>query len=180
MSEEIKKLYEDFKNEKDHFIKSNILHKLSKELDIKLAEISKNVNLSPSYISHIMRLKKLPDLIIDGYYSNLISITHLYIISRLLNPKEMIEVYEVVLTKNLTTIDTEYIVRQKLYGIKAEGAYMLDDEKRQISDKLKNLLGGEVKIIQSRIKSKLLVEIKGNLKETTEKLKKLMDFLNKP
>ena len=173
-------LYEDFKSESDHFKKSSILHKLSKELDIKLSEISKNINLSPSYISHIMRLKKLPDLIVDGYYSNLISITHLYIISRLAKHQEMIEVYEEVLTKNLTTIDTEYIVRQKLYGIKEEGSFMLDEEKKQISDKLKNLLGGEIKIIQSRIKSKLLLEIKGNLKETTEKLKKLMDFLNKP
>jgi len=173
-------LYEDFKSESDHFKKSSILHKLSKELDIKLSEISKNINLSPSYISHIMRLKKLPDLIVDGYYSNLISITHLYIISRLSKHQEMIEVYEEVLTKNLTTIDTEYIVRQKLYGIKEEGSFMLDEEKKQISDKLKNLLGGEIKIIQSRIKSKLLLEIKGNLKETTEKLKKLMDFLNKP
>ena len=173
-------LYEDFNSESDHFKKSNILHKLSKELNVKFEEIGKNVNLSPSYISHIMRLKKLPDLIIDGYYSNLISITHLYIISRLLNPKEMIEVYEVVLTKNLTTIDTEYIVRQKLYGIKAEGTFMLDEEKKQISDKLKNLLGSEVKIIQSRIKSKLIVEIKGSLKETTEKLKKFIELLNKP
>ena len=42
--QEINKLYEEFNNEKDHFKKSNLLHKLTKEYNIKLADIGKNIN----------------------------------------------------------------------------------------------------------------------------------------
>lgn len=176
--QEINKLYDEFNNEKDHFKKSNLLHKLTKEYNLKLAEISKNIDLSPSYISHIMRLKKLPDLIIDGYYSNQISITHLYIISRLLEVKDMIQIYEKVLTNNLTTLETDDLVRQKLYGVKSEGNYLLEADKNIIIEKLNNILSGKIKIIQTRVKSKIIIELKGSLKETSDKIKKLMNFLN--
>ena len=175
--QEINKLYDEFNNEKDHFKKSKLLHKLSKEFNLKLAEIGKNINLSPSYISHIMRLIKLPDLIIDGYYSNQISITHLYIISRLLEVKDMIQIYEKVLTNNLTTLETDDLVRQKLYGVKSEGNYLLDVDKNVIIEKLNNILAGKIKIIQTRVKSKIIIELKGSLKETSDKIKKLMNFL---
>lgn len=173
MSIEIKSLYDDFKFEIDHFKKAKILHILSKDKRINFSEIGKNINLSPSYISHILRLLKLPDLIVDGYYSKLVAVTHLYIISRLPTQKDMIEVYETVLTKNLTTLETDEIVRQKLFGIKSEGQYMTNEEKNQLADKITNLTDGGVKIIQSRINSKLSLTIKGSLKETTEKLRKL-------
>ena len=174
--QEINELYYEFNNEKDHFKKSNLLHKLTKEHNLKLVEISKNINLSPSYISHIMRLKKLPELIIDGYYSNQISITHLYIISRLLEVKDMIQIYEKVLTNNLTTLETDDLVRQKLYGVKSEGTYLLDTDKSIIIEKLNNILAGKIKIIQTRVKSKIIIELKGSLKETSDKIKKLISF----
>ncbi|MFH1827484.1 MAG: hypothetical protein ABH812_03595 [bacterium] len=173
MSVEIKSLYDNFKFETDHFKKAEILHILSKEKGIGFSEIGKNINLSPSYISHILRLLKLPDLIVDGYYSKLIAVTHLYIISRLSTHKEMIEVYETVLTKNLTTLETDEIVRQKLFGIKSEGQYMTNEEKQHLGDKITQIVDGKSKIVQSRINSKLTITIKGSLKETTEKLRKL-------
>jgi len=178
MSEEINNLYEDFKYETDHFKKAEILHKLSKDNGIGLAEIGKKVDLSPSYISHILRLLKLPDLIVDGYYSKLIAVSHLYIISRLHSQKEMIEVYEGVLSKNLTTLDTDEIVRQKLFGIKSEGEYMTDDEKKQLSDKIRQTIGAETKIVQSRVRSKLSIILQGSLKETTEKLLKMLKLFS--
>lgn len=178
MSVEIKSLYDNFKFESDHFKKAKILRILSKDKGIKFSEIGKNINLSPSYISHILRLLKLPDLIIDGYYSKLIPVTHLYIISRLSTQKEMIDVYETVLTKNLTTLETDEIVRQKLFGIKSEGQYMTNEEKKQLTDKIINLTDGEVKIVQSRINSKFSLTIKGSLKETTEKLRKFFKIFS--
>lgn len=177
--QEIKNIYDEFNAEKDHFKKSKLLHKLSKEFNIKLEEIGKNINLSPSYISHIMRLIKLPDLIIDGYYSNQITITHLYIISRLTSVKDMVDVYEKVLTTNMTTLETDDIVRQKLYGIKPDGEYLKIEEKNSLLNKLNNLIGGKNKLIQTRIKTKLVIELFGNLKETSEKIKKLIEVLNK-
>lgn len=174
--QEINTLYDEFNNEKDHFKKSNILHKLTKEYNLKLNEISKHIKLSPSYISHIMRLKKLPDLIIDGYYTKQISITHLYIISRLSNIRDMIQTYEIVLTKNLSTLETDDLIRQKLYGFKTEGDYLSEIEKSSLIEKLNSILQGKIKIIQTRIKGKIIIELKGSLKETSIKIRKLIDI----
>jgi len=179
MNEEIKKLYEDFKFEKDHFKKAIILKELSRSRSISLYEIGKNVGLSSSYLSHILRLLKLPDLIKDGYYSHLITVTHLYIISRLKNEKAMIDVYEQVLTKNMTTLETDEIVRQKLFGVKSEGKYLTDEERENYVNLLKSEDDAHTKIVQSRVKSKIKIEFKGSLKETTQKVKNLLNKLVK-
>jgi len=177
MEEAINSLYSNFKNETDPFKKAKILLILKKDKEIPIIQISKNLQLSSSYLSHMLRLNKLPDLIIDGYYSDLISITHLYIISRLHNSKDMIDVYEKVLSKNLTTLETDEIIRDYLYAIKSEGEYLSKDEKKSMIDYLDSLDQISTKIIQSRIKSKLILEFKGSLKETTEKLKKIFNLL---
>jgi len=177
MDEDINNLYLSFKTEKDPFKKAKILLKLKKDKNVPIKEIGKNVELSSSYLSHILRLNKLPELIIDGFYADLISITHLYIISRLHNTKDMVDVYEKVLSKNLTTIETDEIIRDYLYSIKTEGEYLSEQEKKSILEYLDSLDQINGKIIQSRIKSKLIIEIKGSLKETTEKLRRIFDIL---
>ena len=179
MDEEIKKLYEDFNFEKNHFKKAEIINDLRKKYDLSLNEIGKSIKLSPSYISHILRLLKLPELIVDGYYSNLISITHLYIISRLHDQKEMISVYEQVLTKNMTTLETDETVRQSLFGVKSEGEYLTKEEHQNFKDIINNQFKASTKIVQSRVKSKVQIEFKGSLKETTQKVKDLINNLTK-
>ena len=40
---------------------------------------------------------------------------------------------------------------------------------------INNILAGKIKIIQTRVKSKIIIELKGSLKETSDKIKKLMN-----
>lgn len=114
-------------------------------------------------------------MIVDGYYAEDISLSHLFVISRLKDPKKIIDVYEKVLGKNLTVLATEEIVREILYGIKTEGEALTREEK----ESYRQQLGKEIKlkIIQTRIKSKLEIEVKGSLAKTTKILRTILTNL---
>jgi len=169
-------LLEQVKDEKDFFKKAKILLKLKKEKQVPVFRISQELNLKPSYVSHILRLNKLPELITDGYYTDAISISHLFIISRLTKEEDMVEIYEHALSNNLTALQTEELVRQKLYNIKNDGEHLTDSEQEEFIKQMNNQ-GVEAKIIQSRVKGKMILEIKGNLAKTTTKIKELISLL---
>jgi len=176
----IEKYINQFKTESDIFLKAKILNFLTKEYGLRIIDLSKKIGLKPSYLCHILRLNKLPEIIVDGYYGKMISVSHLFVLSRLKTKEKMIEVYEKILEKNLTINETEDLVRQFLHQIKNQGKYISDHEKQQLTDKIKNFGKNiSIKIIQTRIKSKLIIEIRGNLKETTEVLRKIKKiFIN--
>jgi len=102
----------------------------------------------------------------------------LFIISRIKDPAKMVNIYEKVLADSLTVKKTEELVRDILYGVKTEGNYLSPEEKKIYIEKLaaarKNL---NVHIIQTRIKSKIILEIKGNLENTGKEVRSLLKSL---
>jgi len=171
---EDEKYFEQFKKETDIFVKARLLNLLKKEKGWRVIDLSQKLGLKPSYICHLLRLNRLPEIVVDGYYNKMISKSHLFVLSRLFLEKEIIKVYEMILEKNLNVFQAEEIVRQMLYQIKNEGDYLSSDEKNQLIKKIESL--GEnikAKLIQTRVKSKIIIEIKGNLKKTTEILRKI-------
>jgi predicted RNA-binding protein with RPS1 domain len=92
----------------------------------------------------------------------------------------MIKVYEKILEKNLTISETENLVRELLYQVKNQGTYLSSEEKSRFVKSIESL-GDNVKakLIQTRVKGKLIIEIKGNLKETTEVLKRIKRLIEK-
>ena len=87
----------------------------------------------------------------------------------------MIEVYEKVLGDSLTVKATEELVRDILYGIKTEGVYIGPEEKREYGEKVTGLRKNlKLKIIQTRIKSKIILEVKGNLENTSKIVRGLL------
>ncbi len=155
-----------------------MLQHLTQVENIRIIDLSKKLGIKPSYICHILRLNRIPDIIIDGYYGKQISISHLFIISRLKDPSQIMQVYERILADNLTVIQTEEAVREKLHQIKTAGSRLTADEATHyidtIKSKYKNASG---KIIQTRIKSKLVIEVKGGLAETSGTIKRILDRL---
>lgn len=169
-----KSLVANFQEEKDFFERARILKSLTREQRIPLKTVSRDLGLKPSYLCHILRLNKLPDLVIDGFYSGTVSISHLFVLSRLKSDEDMIEVYEKILTENLTVLRTDEAVRGKLYKVTHEGEYLTENEKREFQE----ILSGKnvtAKIIQTRVKAKLLFEVKGSLKKTSTALRHLME-----
>lgn len=94
MKEDVTEVIERIKLTNDIFEKGRLLKFLMKEKDFRMKDIAELLEIKPSYISHYLRLNKLPEIIIDGYYSNQVSASHLFIIARLHDYVTMMTVYE--------------------------------------------------------------------------------------
>lgn len=179
MTQEIDSVLTQIKTSQDYFKKAKLLLFLKKDKQLPVNEMARHLELKPSYVSHILRLNRLPELVKDGYYSKLISLSHLFIISRLKSSKQMIDVYEKILADTLTTQQTETTVREMLYQIKDQGEYITKGEVEEFSKTYNGSDDTQTKIIQSRLRGKLIVEIKGNLEKTSQELRKIMNLLRK-
>ncbi len=166
-------LVEQLKLEVDPFAKAKLIFSLIHDHNWYLKDVAKTLSYKPSYICHYLRLNRLPDIIIDGFYSKDVSLSHLFIISRLKDKTQMINAYEKVLGQNLTVLQTEELIREILHHIKTEGETLTNEEKNQYENKLAEDV--KLKITQTRIKSKLVFEIKGSLTKTTKAIRSLLD-----
>jgi hypothetical protein len=180
MQEEDQKIIDEIKQSDDFFQKAKLIQFLQKEKKLTTKALSDALRIKPSYFCHIARLNKLPEMVIDGYYSQLISISHLFIIARLKELDHMRAVYEKTLAQNLTVLQTEELVREYLYHLKAGGDHIEKDRLehlvRGVEQKQK---GVSVKVLQTRIKAKVVLEIKGNLQKTSQALITILEDLSK-
>lgn len=172
-------IYAQITGTKDFFEKAKLIAYLKEEKEIPLTEISRNSNIKSSYLCHILRLRKLPTLIVDGYYSKMITISHLFIISRLSENKQMIDAYEKILSDNLTVADTENMVREILYGVKNEGEMLDRESLKAAMNAVENKNESTVNITQTRRRAKILIEFIGNPAKTSPKLLNLIQKLQK-
>ena len=178
MTVAVEELINILKQEKSPIVQGKILYQLTKKEGVLLTKIAQILNKKPSALSHLIRLNKLPETIIDGYLGNIISLSHLYVISRLDDEQSMLEIYEQVLEKNLSVAEVEELVRQKKYQVKSEGDYFPDKQLINLK-KILQKQNIDLKLIQSRIKTRLILTFKGNLKQASKFLKKFFYGLKK-
>jgi hypothetical protein len=119
-------------------LKAKLLHQLNQGKKISLKKLSETMGLKPAYLCHILRLNRLPEIVIDGYYAKNISLSHLFIISRLSSEEQIITAYEQVLSHNLTVLQTEELIREQLHQIKTSGSYLTGNEKDNYIGKITN------------------------------------------
>jgi len=168
MQEERARLFAELKQTEDFFTKARILRHLTKERGLRIRDLAEALDMKASYICHILRLNKLSDIIVDGYYSKLISISHLFIISRLKLESDILAVYEKVLGQNLSVLQTEELVRERLYGTRGQGDRIPEDKRKSLTEKLKLMFpGAEVAVLQTRVKTRVTVQIKGSPSDTS-------------
>ena len=174
-SSEVDQLIQNIEKETDIMQKVRLLSTLFKTHDVKVKDVAERLGLKSSYLCHLLRLSRLPEVVVDGYYSNTITLSHLFIISRVKDAARIMEVYEKVLAESLTVKKTEELVRDVLYGVKTQGEYLSPEERQLYSEKIaalrKNL---NLNIIQTRIKSKIIFEIKGSLESTSNEVRSLL------
>lgn len=172
---DVETLFNQIRDEKDIFHKAKLLHKLQKEEDVPLKFIAEGLDLKPAYICHLLRLNRIPEIIVDGYYSSLISMSHLFIISRVKDVDVMVQIYEKILADGLNAVYTEKLVREHLHGVKTEGDYLPAHEREKYRHAgKKDGTHINIDINQSRIKTRLTVEVKGSLQESNNILRRLM------
>lgn len=163
--------------EEDVFKVSSILHQLIREEQMPLVQVSRELGAKPSYISHLLRIKKLPSIVIDGYYSKTVSLSHLFIISRLTSVDDMIKVYEQVLSGNLPTAKTEELVRELLFHVDSKGERVDKNRVDSLKSKFKDK-GIDFEVVQTRTKGRIVLEMKGNLERTSGLIEELLEVLD--
>ena len=124
MPESIDLIIDKIKTEKDIFVKAKLIFSLRRDKNVKVMDIASKLGINSSYVCHINRLNKLPDIVVDGYYSKLVSISHLFLISRLQDKQKMVDIYEKILAQSLSVKDTEDAIREYLYNFKNRGHYI--------------------------------------------------------
>lgn len=178
MIQDLTSILNQVKIETDIFQKSRLIEYIMKENKLRVIDISKKIGFKPSYICHLLRLKKITEVIVDGYYSKSISSSHIYVISRLNEKKQMIELYENILKENYTVKQTEESVRNYLYQVKSIGKYINKESSEKLIKKIKEKFPElTVEIIQTRIKGKVILEIKGDLVTSSKTLKQVLEKL---
>ncbi|MGB9883094.1 MAG: hypothetical protein ACPLRN_01075 [Microgenomates group bacterium] len=175
----MEQILEKIKKEKDVFVKAKLIRYLIREKQLRVKDLSEKLGMTSSYICHLNRLNYLPEVIVDGYYSNLINISTLFTLSRLKDETKLIKIYEKVLAENLTLKQLDELIRDELYGIKDKGEFIKKEEKEKWKEQFKKKYSEEVdiKIYQTRTRGKILIEIKGNLEKTSKFLKRIVSGL---
>ena len=154
----------------DPLTQAQLVVELIREHPIRNTDLAKELEIKPSYLSHLVRVMKLPEMVMDGYWNKQITFTHLILISRLRKPEEIIGLYEEILQKSLNVSATERRIREILYLIDSTGKYTSKDRLNTIKTRIESSLenNARVSIIQTRIKAKITIEVSGNLVKTSE------------
>lgn len=179
MIQDITSLINQIKIDKDIFQKYRLINYLVKEKKLRVIDLANKIGFRSSYICHLLRLKKIPEVLIDGYYSKTISSSHIYVLSRLNDTKQMISLYEKILSENYTVKQTESAVREYLYQVKSIGKYINKENAEKLTKKIKEKYPElNIQIIQTRIKGKISLEIKGDLVTSSKVIKHLLEKLS--
>lgn len=179
MTQNYDSFFEQIHKEENILTKARILTYLKKE-GLKTKDISLRIGIKPSAVCHMLRLIRLPEIVMDGYYSHLLTISHLFIISRLKNSEDMIKAYEKILSDDLSVMQTEGLIRDMLYHIKSDGSYLSDKERSQYLNELnRKSHSSQCFLIQTRTKSQIILQMKGSLAQTTPWLKNVLKKLLK-
>ncbi len=175
MNTSVPELLNQLQKEKDSFKKAKIIRYLYHEKMISLKEIATHLNKHPSYVSHYLQILCLPEIVLDGYYSKDLSEAHLFILSRLKKEQDILKAYKVILSKGLTTAQTEEVIRELKFDVLTNPTQLSKKEIQELINDLRNVfLGVHIKIIQSRIRGKIILELKGDSKKTSSFIKDVM------
>ncbi len=178
MTDPFQDAIERIQSEKDMFVRAEILETLVRVHKIPIHHIAKHLLRSSSYICNLLRILRLPVMVRDGYYSQLITPTHVYLLSRLRSEAEMIALYEESLSRALSSTQLEERVREVLHGIGTDGESITQTQKALIEAKLHMKEPDvTVKVVQTRIRARVTIELRGGRKKTGAFLKALSDSL---
>jgi ParB family transcriptional regulator, chromosome partitioning protein len=179
MDENVTKIVGLIKSTTDPVEVAKLLIELKKDYHLKTKDIAAHLGTTASYISNIMRILSLPDFVLDGYYSNLISYTHLLILSRIKDKDKILHVYDDVIKAGASTQKAEELVFESLYSDKQIGEKLPKDDIDKLEKNMARIDSDiKLKIIQTRRKAYINIWIEGNRKKTSEILKKIISQLS--
>lgn len=164
----------------DIFLKAKLVAEILKNREIRVSDLAGKIGYTSSYICHLKRLNRLPESIVDGYYSKQIDKSHLFLLSRIDDQAKALVVYERILTDNLTLREAEDFIREILYQFNDSGDFVGTETKKDIVEYLKKRFPNiEVKIRQTRNLVKIVLQLNGNLETTSKLIRSFAELLKK-
>src|SRR5258708_1174609 len=156
--------------------------RLIDEFGLGTNEVAKKVGKAAPTISNTIRLLTLPDAIKDALVAGVITEGHVRPLISLGDSKLMLELFKKILKENSTVRQTEEMARQvkgeqqKREPRKKDKLYIpeLDELAKTIKEAY---AADKVKIDQSRSLARIVIEVKGDIEETTPKVKDLIKAL---
>lgn len=155
--------------------------RLMDEFGLTNKEISVQIGKSPAYISNTLKLLTMPDALKDGLLSGLITEGHARALSSIEDAKLMVEAYKIILRESGSVRRAEEVARRtrsQAGSQKTTGKHIVvSEEIDRMQEDLFRALGGDdtsrVRLVRSRVETKLSIVLRGNLEDTEEKLQKV-------
>jgi len=170
--------------------RARAFQRLIDEFNLSTSEIARRVGKSQSYVSNALRLLTLPDAIKDGILTGLITEGHARALAAIGDPKLMIEAYKIILRESGSVRRAEDLARRmkNQQGIlpKYKATKIVDESIDRMRDEIEAALSvldqtnkTRVKLFRSRVETKIIISLQGNLEETEERLQKIYHGLCK-
>lgn len=156
--------------------------RLIDEFGLSTNEVARRVGKSVPTVSNTIRLLSLPDAIKDALVAGVITEGHVRPLISLGDTSLMLTLFKRILKENSTVRQTEEMARQ------AKG--VIEERKPKIKDKLyipeldemakhikEKYQIRNVRLSQSRSLARMIIEIEGDLEQTTPKIKEFVKLL---
>lgn len=157
--------------------------RLIDEFGISVTEVAKRVGKSLPYISNSIRLLTLPDAIKDALAAGVITEGHVRPLISIGDQKLMLQAFKRILVEGISVRGAEEVARQLKSEVQKKEPHKKKDklylpELEEMSKRIMEIRGYTgVRIDQSRIRAKVIFEIKGDENETKNKLEDLFKRL---
>lgn len=151
--------------------------KLIDEFGMTVGEIATRIGKSVPYVSNTLRLMSLPDAIKDALAAGIVVEGQVRPLLALGDQKLMIVAFKILLRKGGSVRMAEDLARKLKDQLIEEGKIskpqMMGRELEQVEEELKEKLGAEVHIIQTKFSARISIKFAGSPEKTSEKIKNL-------
>ncbi len=159
--------------------------RLIDEFDLSTTEVAKRVGKSVPVISNTIRLLSLPDAIKDALVAGVISEGHVRPLISLGDTALMLAIFKRILKENSTVRQTEELAREAKSEVekkepRTQKTKIYIPELIEMEKQVQEKYGfKKVSITQSRSTARFIIEVNGDLHETSPKIKDLVTLLLK-
>lgn len=156
--------------------------RLIDEFGLGTNEVAKRVGKSAPTVSNTIRLLSLPDAIKDALVAGVITEGHVRPLISLGDTSTMLDLFKRILKENSTVRQTEEMARTVKGDVESRIPRKRDKlyipELKELSKNIKHTYEVDhVDISQSRVKARIIIEVKGDIEVTTPKVKELIKAL---
>lgn len=157
--------------------RAKAFQRLITEFNLTTGEIAQRVAKSAPFVSNSLRLLNLPDALMDGLLTGMITEGHARALSAIQDESIMIEAYKLILKESGSVRRAEELARRmkKSKRKKTDETLIVNAKIDEMQEKLHQALGERAKVSlkRSRIETKISIVLKGSPQETETVLQKI-------